>query len=134
MGQRFFMKCRSFFWNIQGLVFFKIKSSLANFIKWSWNTQIGVSHPDLGHLLTRSQRSASLRLKQLHPSREFPLWAAIIIADRHAKKLKWVTGETAVSATTPPLSNFGICILRGRKKIDVIPNKILWELVFVYLK
>ena len=53
----------------------------------AWNL---VTHPDLGHLLTRSQRSASLRLKWLHPSREFPLRAAIIIADRHAKKLKWM--------------------------------------------
>lgn len=40
--------------------------------------------------LTRLQRSITLRLKCLHPPREFPLRAAIIIADRRAK---WVCGD-----------------------------------------
>lgn len=59
-----------------------------------------VSWPDLGRHrrppdplpapLTRLRRSITLRLKWLHPPREFPPRAAIIIADRRAK---WVCGD-----------------------------------------
>lgn len=71
-----------------------------------------VSHPDLGHLLTRSQRSATLRLKQLHPSREFPLRAAIIIADRHAKKLKWICSAQAVTFQQTAVIFRSLCLVR----------------------
>lgn len=71
-----------------------------------------VSHPDLGHLLTRSQRSATLRLKQLHPSREFPLRAAIIIADRHAKKLQWICSAQAVTFQQTAVIFRSLCLVR----------------------
>lgn len=77
-----------------------------------------VTHPDLGHLLTRSQRSATPRLKQLHPSSEFPLWAAIIIADRHAKKLKWICSAQAVTFQQTAVIFRSLCLLR-------------WEVVIV---
>lgn len=71
-----------------------------------------VSHMDLGHLLTRSQRSATLRLKQLHPSREFPLRAAIIIADRHAKKLQWICSAQAVTFQQTAVIFRSLCLVR----------------------
>lgn len=71
-----------------------------------------VSHPDLGHLPTRSQRSATLRLKQLHPSREFPLRAAIIIADRHAKKLQWICSAQAVTFQQTAVIFRSLCLVR----------------------
>lgn len=68
--------------------------------------------PGLGHLLTRSQRSATLRLKQLHPSREFPLRAAIIIADRHAKKLQWICSAQAVTFQQTAVIFRSLCLVR----------------------
>lgn len=91
-----------------------------------------VSHPDLGHLLTRSQRSATLRLKQLHPSREFPLRAAIIIADRHAKKLQWICSAQAVTFQQTAVIFRSLCLVRCWWSVVIVLPSCLFGGIMVF--
>lgn len=78
------------------------------------------SHPDLGHLLTRSWRSAILRFKRLLPSSEFPLRAAIIIADCHAKKLKWICSAQAVTFQQTAVIFRSLCVVRWWRLVVIV--------------